>query len=37
MARKKENAVILSQEMIAKDIYRLGKKTERAREAAPGR
>ena len=36
MARKKENAVILSQEMIAKDIYSMWIKTDAAREAAPG-
>ena len=36
MARKKENAVILSQEMIAKDIYSMWLKTDAAREAAPG-
>ena len=36
MARKKENAVILSQEMIAKDIYSMWIKTDAAKEAVPG-
>ena len=36
MARKKENAVILSQEMIAQDIYSMWIKTDAAKEAAPG-
>ena len=36
MARKKENAVILSQEMIARDIYSMWIKTDAAKEAAPG-
>lgn len=36
MARKKENAVILSQEMIAQDIYSMWIKTDAAKDAAPG-
>ena len=36
MARKKENAVILSQEMIARDIYSMWIKTDAAKEAVPG-
>ena len=36
MARKKENAVILSQEMIAQDIYSMWIKTDAAKGAAPG-
>lgn len=36
MARKKENAVILSQERIAEDIYSMWIKTDAAGEAKPG-
>lgn len=36
MAKKKENAVVLSQEMIAKDIYSMWIKTDAAADAAPG-
>ena len=33
MARKKENAVIISQQMIAQDIYSMWIKTDAAKEA----
>ena len=36
MARKKENAVVLSQERIAEDIYSMWIKTDAASEAKPG-
>lgn len=36
MAKKKENAVVLSQEMIAKDIYSMWIKTDAAADAVPG-
>ena len=36
MARKKENAVIISQQMIAQDIYSMWIKTDAAKEAVPG-
>ena len=36
MAKKKENALVVSQEMIAENIYSMWIKTEAASEAAPG-
>ena len=36
MTKKREDAVVLSQESIAKDIYSMWLKTEAASEARPG-